>query len=261
MAEFEGAGEQSADGLGTATGGELEGHGEQSVANQTTVDGSEELTFFDPETIKGHPELEPAYKQMQAAFIKKTQSIAADRKKIDAYNAFESNPMAMLQNLAQQYGYQLSPYQQQQMQQAKQEFEPQTWDDVLKAAEERAEKRVMERFAPVINKVESLQQKNIETYLDTTHPDWRTYEDEMTRVVKSHPTLAKDPDLLYEMALPPKVREARATKAALAKIQAGNGAAQISGGSSTNKQVSDAPKKGLTFAEAYAFAKRKTGGA
>ena len=257
MAELEGVAEQSTEGLETATGGELESNVEQSGANQTTVEGSEELTFFDPESIKGHPELEPAYKQMQAAFVKKTQAIASDRAKIEAYNNFEANPMNMLQNLAQQYGYQLTQGQLEQQQQ--QEFEPETWDDVLKAAEERAEKRVMEKFAPVINKVESLQQRNIETYMDTNHPDWRTYEDEMTEVVKKHPTLAQDPDLLYEMALPSNIRNARASKAALAKIQAGTGAAQISGGSSTTKQVSDAPKRGMTFAEAVEYAKKKTG--
>jgi hypothetical protein len=256
MAELGEAGEQSTEGLETVTEGELQSEGEQSVANQITETGSEELTFFDPSSIQGQPELEAAYKQMQRAFTEKTQAIASDRKKIEAYNAFEANPMATIQTLAQQYGYQLNPYQAQQQQQ--QEFTPETWEDVLKAADERAEKKYAEKFGPILDRVEKLQQSNVEGYLDQNYPDWRTYEDDMTRLVKEHPTLAKDPGTLYELALPRKVREARATKAALNKIQAGTGAVQVSGGSTINKQVSDTPKKGMSFHEAYEYARKQT---
>lgn len=254
MAELQTSGGQPTTGPETVTSSGPEGTTEQSVATQTTTQGSEELTFFDPESIRGKPELESAYKQMQRAFTQKTQGLAEHRKKIEAYEAFESDPLGTMRALAQQYGYQLLQGQQPQ-QQSNQEF--QTWDDVLEAAEKRAEQRILQKIAPVLGKVEKLQQQNIETFLDTNHPDWRTYESEMTDLVKKHPTLAKDPDMLYEMALPPSVRNARATKAALAKIQAGSGASQISGGSSTTKQVSDLPKKGLTFQEAVEYAKRK----
>lgn len=260
MAEIQGATEQLSGGLDGATGDGLQeatntglgSTGEQSVANQATGNGPEELTFFDPASIQGKPELETAYKQMQRAFVEKTQSIAGERRKVEAYNAFEADPIGTIKALAQQYGVQL---QAQPQQQTPQEFG--SWDDVMAEATNRAKTEIMKDLSPLLGKVQSLQQQNIESYLDNHHPDWRTYEDSMMELIQKHPTLAKDPSMVYEMALPPQVRQARATQAALAKINAGSGAAQVSGGSTTNKQVSNKPNGPMSFADAYAFAKQQ----
>ena len=45
---------------------------------------------------------------MQAAFTKKTQAVAQDRQKIEAFDAFMADPMSQIQQLAQQYGYSLT---------------------------------------------------------------------------------------------------------------------------------------------------------
>lgn len=57
----------------------------QTDASQQTTDATAEESFFDPKTVP--PELVPAYKQMQAAFTKKTQAIAEERKNAEALKA------------------------------------------------------------------------------------------------------------------------------------------------------------------------------
>lgn len=258
MAELQEAVEQSSEGLETATNDGLESNTEQSVATQTTDQGSETL-IYDPEMIRGKPELEALAKQLQGSYTRKTQELAGQRQKIEAYDSFVNDPLAAMRNFAQQYGYSLIQGQPEQQQQG--EFQPQTWDEVLGEATNRAKSELLKELSPLIGRVEKLQQQNIESYLDTHHSDWRSYEDRMTDIVKQHPTMARDPDLLYEMAIPKDIRQSRATQAALAKIKTDSGAAQVSGGSSTSKQVSDRPNKPLSFREAYEYAKKKIGSA
>lgn len=66
---------------------------EQTSSTETEDQGQDE-SFFDPKQVS--PELMPAYKQMQAAFTKKTQEIAAERKtateakeKADKFSKYE----------------------------------------------------------------------------------------------------------------------------------------------------------------------------
>ena len=68
------------------------GQGQASTAPATP----DEPTFFDPNSIP--EELKPAYKQMQAAFTKKMQGISGDKQKIEAYNAFMSDPIGQMQS-------------------------------------------------------------------------------------------------------------------------------------------------------------------
>jgi len=227
--------------------------GEQSVTDgQTTNTGpGAEATFFDPETIKDKPELMAAYKQMQSAFTKKSQSYAQEKHKIEAYNAFERDPMGTLKQMAQQYGYQLMQPDQNQ----EGDWEPKTWDEVMKRAEDQAYNRLKSEMEPVIGKVQSLQKQSMESYMDANYSDWRTYEDGMIDILGKHPTLANDLDRLYDLALPREVRDSRAYQKALKKVTQQSGASEVSGGSTTTKQPSTKPSGPLSFDDAVALAK------
>ena len=255
MTNLDQAIDQASSGQETATTGAVEGTQGDEAQNQPTDTGAggNAESFFDPESIKHDPNLMQAYKQMQGAFTKKMQSASAYQKKIEAYDNFERDPLGTLKNLSQQYGYSL--VQGQQPQQGEQEKNFETWDDVLKEAETRAEERVLKRLEPLIGKVSELQQKNTESYLDNNYHDWRLYEDDMVDLIKQHPTLAKDPDMLYRMALPEKVRAAKATKSALTSLTNSSQAAQIAGGSQTTKKPSTKPSGSMSLDQAVEYAK------
>ena len=250
------AGDQAGVGQETATDPAIEGTQGTTVASDQITDsgtgGTADESFFDPQSIPD--ELQPAYKQMQGAWTKKMQEVSANQKKIDAYNSFEQNPMDTLKQLSQQYGYSLVQGEQPKAQNGENlEFE--SWEQVIQTAEEKAEQRILKKLEPLIGKVSELQQQNTESYLDNNYSDWRMYEDKMVDIVKQHPTLAKDPDMLYEMAIPKNIRQARATKSALSTIQSQAGAAQVSGGSSTTKKPTSKPEGSLSLDEAVEVAR------
>lgn len=92
-----------------------EQNAEPQADNQPTVpETPSEDSFFDPNTVPD--ELKPAYKQMQAAFTKKTQEIAEARKeaeairqKAEAYDKYQQHIPIVEQMLAQQRESQESP--------------------------------------------------------------------------------------------------------------------------------------------------------
>lgn len=221
-----------------------------------TPEPSEE-SFFDPASIKGKPELEAAYKNMQRAFGKKMEAIKGDRKKIDAYDSFTKDPVTAMQNMAQRYGFKLTRAEAAQAVQDNQPpAEPQTWDDVYKTAEQRAYDRVIQRLSPIINEVQSLRKSNLEKMLDDNCPDWRQYEDEMSVTLKQHPTLVSEPAKLYRMSVPPEVLESRAMQQALKKLES-KAKGTVAGASTTKSKSLDMPDKPLSFNEAVEFAKNK----
>lgn len=262
MAEPDVTGGQATTGVPGPTGTAPEGGNGQSVSTgQTTGNGPDTAaieSFFDPKSIQGKPELESAYKQMQGQWTKAMQSVKAHRQKIDAYDAFEKNPQGTLQQLAQAYGYQL--VQRGQQQQGNDKWEPQTWDDVMKRAKDEAKAEVMKEFEPVLrpvfDEVKNLRKANIEKSLEEIDPNWKLYEDDMMQALKDHPTLVSDPEKLYRMSVPREVIEARATKAALERLQGKTSSAQVSGGSTTTKQPSQV-QRASNFQEAVAIAQKK----
>lgn len=235
---------------GTASEGD-----EQAV--QTSGDApvaDEDESFFDPNNLS--PELQPAYKQMQAAFTKKTQAIAADRDKVELVNQFLSDPEAALKQLARQYGYSISAPGKS-PDQADGKFNPQSWDDVFKEAKRQAKAEIMQDLGPVFNDIRTTRKESVERRLANIDPNWNLYEDAMKANLGKHPTLASDPESLYRMSVPAKVLESRAAQAALKKLKDKGAAAQISTGSTTTKKPSDEPSGNLTFAQAVEFAKKK----
>jgi hypothetical protein len=223
----------------------------QTTGNGPVADAIE--SFFDPASIKGKPELESAYKQMQGSYSKRMQEMAKHRPKIDAYDRFEKDPLGTMRQLATQFGYQLV---QQGQDPAAQEKTFNSWDDVEKHFFDKFQR---EALNPVVNEVRSLKKQSIEMQLDKDYPDWRTYEHEMMETLQKHPTLVSDHATLYRMSVPASVLEARATKAAMEKLKGTTVSAQVSGGT-TVRQTTQAPSGPLTFQQAYDAAKAKLAG-
>ena len=262
MTEPDQVGGQADAGLPEGTTGQApEGGNGQSVTDgQTTGNGPDttaEDSFFDPKAVP--EQLMPAYKQLQAAYTKKTQSIAAHRQKIQAYEQFERDPHGTMQQIAQAYGYQLVQ-RGQQPNGNNEKWEPQTWDDVMSRAKQEAKAEIMKEFEPVLkpvfDEVKNLRKVNIEKSLDDIDPQWRMYESDMTEALAEHPTLVKDPMKLYRMSVPPEHIEARAMKQAMEKLKGKASSAQVSGGSTTTQRPSQS-KRASNFQEAVELAKQR----
>ena len=232
-----------------------------------TAPASEDEQFYDPESIKGKPELELAYKDMQRAFTRRMEGFKDQQQAIDEYNRFKADPHGTAAQIASQLGYTLTPRNQGGPVQAPQggngqatideNWQPNSWMDVVNVIEQRAEanadKRAQERFAPYEADLKQLRKSTLETQLDQNCPDWRQYESQMMELLNKHNTLVNDPVTLYRMALPPEVLESRATQKALAKLQT-SAQQQPSAGSQTVRTVSDQPQ-GSTFSDAVNWAK------
>ena len=220
----------------------------------------EEDTFFDPTSVPD--ELQPAYKNMQADYTKKMQAIREDRQKIEAYNAFNSNPMGEIQRLAQMYGMQIVQQGQATAQQPDAEWTPNSWNEVeeriAQSAYEKAKAEVTQQFAPMVNQVQEMRQHSIERELTEIDPTWQTYEDRMTDNLKAHPTLAADPAKLYRLSVPQEVLESRATQRALKKMEDKGKAAQVGASSKTPKKPgTELPDGPMSFDDAVKYAKKK----
>jgi hypothetical protein len=240
-------------GNGTTAAAPSATQGQSAAPSQTTVSGSggESESFFDPKSLEGKPELQSAYKQMQGKFTKEMQKFKEASKKASAYDTFAANPGESLKTLAKQLGYNLV----QSDPKAKDADDtPKTWGDVYN----RAKQEVLKEIQPMLGEVRNLKQQNVESYLDNNHPDWRTFESEMLDTLQKHPSLAGDPDNLYRLSVPSEVLEARAHKAALAKLRGSSEAGQISGpGKTTQTAANDAPKIGASFNDHVAYAKQQ----
>lgn len=250
-------------------------------AAPATEDGPVEDAFtnFDVKTLEGNPEGMAMYKQFQGDYTRKTQAIAEQRKsieaeaqKVEAYNAFMANPTGMMQSMAAQYGYNLTP------QQAAAAAEtvaqnwspdsgqdPETWNDVgqymQSVAQKTREDTIREmagHLQPIVGQVQNVQRDKIEGMLNEKAPDWKNYEGEMTAMLSKHPSLAKDPLMLYEMSIPPSVRESRATKLALAQLEGKVNGSRNAGVSTKRTQPEGIDQK-RSWDEAVAFAMESAG--
>lgn len=221
----------------------------QTTASAGSAQGNDD-SLFDWKSIEHSPELVKLAKQLQGDYTKGKQGIKASQAKLDQYDQFMRDPIASAQQVLSQLGYNVV---QRDPSQAKKDgqFAPSTWDDVMAEAE----KRVLKKMAPVFSELDQVKQQGMESRLDKDHPDWRLYEEPMVELLKTHPTLARDPDTLYRMAVPSQVIEARAAKAALEKIKGAGDNAQVSGQSATTRQANQKPTGKLTLNEAYEFAK------
>jgi len=260
QAEIGSDGNQTTDLAPDAGGGGQSAEASQNPTTQQGPDAAADDSFFDPRDIQDKPELMSAYKGMQKAYTKKMQEISGNRQKIEAYDAFMNNPVDQLQRFAQQYGYHLTPAQAKQMvnEQQQKDWQPQSWDEVMDKATQRAKQELMQELSPVFSEVQHMKKQSIETQLSEIDPTWHQYEDQMKAMMREHPTLAKDPAKLYRLSVPQEVLESRATQAALRKLEGRQQSAQVAGGSTTTRNPQGGlPQKPVSFAQAVEAAKRK----
>jgi hypothetical protein len=235
---------------------------------RTSGDIAPDDSFTDPSELP--PELQAHYKRMQGSYTKKMQALSqqqqAQRQKIEAYDAFTSDPIGSVQRMAAQYGYTLSrgeaaravqdaQAQQPSATQAGTDWQPNTWDEVLQKAEQRAEERIMRKLAPVLGSVRQMHAKTIERQLDEIDPEWRTYEDDMRQNIRAHPTLEKDVAKLYRLSVPDDVIERRATQKALKKFESKASGSRPSA-STGPARTAETPAAVNSFDEAVAAAKK-----
>jgi len=235
--------------------GEGKATGQAAAAAAAPEAKTEEDTFFDPRELD--PNLTPAYKQMQKAFTKKMQEISDVRKKAEAFDAFQKDPVGAMHQYAQRFGFQLTRPDQQQGQQAPPEnWEPQSWQEVFDRASKIAEQRIMQQMAPAMQQMHQMRKTSIEQQLSEIDPTWQMYESEMRETLKSAPALANDPARLYRASVPPEVLESRAVQKALRKMESKTRSSSMSGASSTHKnQGGGLPTGPVSFADAVSAAR------
>jgi hypothetical protein len=238
---------QPADGQGQGT--TTEGAGTQVPPDDT---------FFDPRELDDKPELLAAYKNMQRGYTKKMEGIKEHQQKIDAYDAFYTNPEEQVKQLLTRMGMRMVPIgQQADAADTGEPYQPQSWDDAFNRGAEIAEERIMQKLKPLFGQFQNLRQSTIESQLSEIDPGWQQYEDGMKSNLQQHPTLANDPATLYRMSVPVEVLESRATQAALKKLDAQKQSSDVSRGSTTTKTpATGLPDKPVSFDEAVAAAKK-----
>ena len=224
---------------------------ELQTTEQTTENGPADESFFDPSLLPDDPEIQKAYKSMQGQFTKRMQQFSKEREKIDAYNQFMQNPQESLRRMAQQYGVDLG-----QQQQNDKEFAPNDWNDVVNHIQEQTKQSIMEQLQPLFSDLHNVKRTSTEQYLDSTYPDWRSYENEMMDLLQEHPSLANNPDLLYRNAVPQDVINQRAYQQALKKIK-GQTESSKATGNTPNARKKAAPAKISSFNDAVKAAQQQ----
>lgn len=242
------------------------GTGTRQATAPANADTATEATFFDRKSIEGKPELEAGYKEMQRAFTKAMQGVSKDRDKIEAFNAFNSDPIGSMQRFAKQYGYSLSRAEAAAAVNSPANagtgidgWEPKTWGEVLAKAEEVVMSKVQQQFKPMVDSVQKVTANNIEHQLNGIDENWRVYEDTMRENLKTHPTLVNDVSMLYRLSVPQEVLEGRAVQTALRKLEDKAKGAQLHGSQNTSRST-PAPKKVTSFQEAVEAAKASASG-
>lgn len=208
--------------------------------------------FTDPRNLP--PELLPAFKKMQGAYTRKAQELAADRKKVDAYNAFVADPHGQVRAMAQRLGIPLAeaaaragaepPGPSQDGIPA--DWQPQGWGDVYQKFEQglsaKLEQMVSDRLGEITPVIKKLNGREIERTFDGIDKDWRNYEGVMQGLLRDHPTLVNDPEKLYRLSVPAEVQKTEALQAAMAELTKRTEAAKPGGKSAVPHATAAKPK-------------------
>ncbi|HOX22268.1 MAG TPA: hypothetical protein PLL10_02295 [Elusimicrobiales bacterium] len=230
------------------------------TSDSASHDDSE--SFFDPKSVPA--ELQPAYKQMQAAFTRGMQKLSSERSKAQFYDQFYRDPIGNIQRLAKQYGYQLTREQAAALEQAQggplpKDWQPQSWEEVFQKAQQITTENIYRQLQPLLSEVKKQKRDSIEKTLSEIDPGWQQYEQEMVDLIKEIPGLANHPERLYRLAVPPEVIESRATKKAIERLESKAKAAAGAGGSTTTKKPGavDPNQRFASVQEAALWAQRK----
>ena len=260
----------SASGTTTTPEGQPEGGG-QGKPNKGTP--AEDYVFdpaeFDrlatelPENLQ--KQARALQKSIQAAYTKKTTALAADRKKIEAYDAFQKDPRQTLERFASQMGLKLTPAQAAAAAESAsgagwspEKGNPENWNEVVGYVVNQISESMGSRLAPVMQQFQQIKKQSVEQQLSEIDPGWQQYEDAMVETLRQHPTMSQDPAMLYRMSVPADLLESRATQRALSRMEAKTKSSQVSGASTTTKKADAAnlSSKPRSFQEAVEVAKK-----
>lgn len=221
---------------------------------------------LDPEVKR---QVDAFRKSLQGDYTRKTQKVAEVRKMADAYQSFLRDPHGTLQQVATQLGYQLNPMnsngnQQQAAASNMDNFEPQTWNDVVvklkQTIMDELTPKLNEQVSPLMNEVQSIRHKEFESQLSEIDPMWHQYQDDIMTNLRDYPSLMADPKKLYMMSVPTKVFESRMTQNAINKVKKSTSSnSPFSGSKTTKRPGTTSPNKLMSFQEAVEYAKAQMG--
>lgn len=237
----------------------------------TPAPAAEEPAFFDRkewetslEGLKDNPDqvehLRSLEKMLLGQWTKKTQGIAEERQKVEAYNAFmeyvERDPQGAIVSLQQQLG--LTPSADKATNVADQatgEKEYSDWGEVFADIKKDVMEDMRREFAPAMASVHKMTTQQVESQLDGIDSDWRLYEDGIAATLKKYPNMANDIPTLYRNSVPPEILEQRATKVALERLEKQTKAAALASPAPVRSKKGS-PTKAMSFQEAYEQAKK-----
>jgi len=237
------------------------------------------------EVAKLTPEQQDTYKRMQASYTQKTQTLAAERKQVEALKGFvaamEADPIGAIRQLAEANGLKLAD-----TPKTEQKVETVADDAIaaIQAAVEEGGLIDMQKLAQgivsivkkgVAEEVKPLKQHQDQLLAETAarqteavlqtftkkHPDWQKHDAKMAELgQKLQPTKAMDEseymEMLYHLATR-DIQSAEQTKGVMAKMNKAAAAAETSdSGVQPNRVSQRAPAGEITMAQALADAKR-----
>jgi len=257
-----------------------------STAGQSTTEAPDTTTtdkaspsedyVYDPVTFKEklsklpedvRKDVEAFHKSLQGSYTKKTQGIAETKRKLEAFDQFNRDPIGNMQKIAQQMGYRLTRAEAKEAIAEQQtgngwtpeQGDPKSWGDVVNYARQSIMQELTGQLQPLVQTFRDIKKTSVEQQLAQIDPGWQHYEEQMMETLKEHPSLAKDPAKLYRLSVPSEVLESRAVQRALAKLEHKTESAKVSGPSTTNKKPNgiSMPDKPVSFAEAVKIAQAK----
>ena len=208
-------------------------------------DEPKEESFVDPSQLP--KELQPHWKKMQASYTRKMQGLKEAQDKANLYDQIMSDPENIVSKLAEKAGLKVVK------DESREEDVPEGGDATLRWLQSQINKAVEAAVGPIKGSQQQLKVSQSMSYLDKTYPDWKLYDDIMTDIVKKHPSMSEDLDLLYETA------RGRASNYEQRKAGSLKKAAVVTKASTAGRNVVTTPTKINSLDEAINAAKKQHG--
>ena len=212
---------------------------------EVVEDEPREEEFVDPSQLPR--ELQPHWKKMQASYTRKMQGVKELQDKANLYDQIMSDPENIVSKLAEKAGLKVVK------EESNEEDIPEGGDATLQWLQSQIKKAVDAAVGPIRGTQQQLKVSQSMSYLDKTYPDWKLYDDIMTDIVKKHPSMSEDLDLLYETA------RGRASNYEQKKAGSLKKAAVVTKASTAGRNVVTTPTKINSLDDAINAAKKQLG--
>jgi len=152
---------------------------------------------------------EEVHKHWQREYTRKSQELSEVRKQLEPWTQIQQNPLPAIQQYLQQYGYEITragqntpddPYAE------PGQHQPQVDQRMLLS---QMQNYIQQQIAPIQESIQQQTMNTVVSELNTHFPDWQSYEGPIKDNLSKYPNLAYDIEGLYNMSVPPKVRESR----------------------------------------------------